>query len=90
VPGASHLAAIGGLRGGGGLGHALVHLFIWHLIWRAGLGIWRVPTVGPFLIVAIGLAIVAVIALRAQRGPQWWNHRGGSARQSSNRSPRDW
>jgi hypothetical protein len=68
----------------------LVHLFIWHLIWRAGLGIWRVPTVGPFLIVAIGLLIVAAIALRAQRGPGWWNRRGGSAGARGNSGPRNW
>lgn len=89
MPGASHVAALGGLRGGGGLGHFLVHLFIWHLIWRAGLGIWRVPTVGPFLIVAIGIVIVAVICLRAQRGPRWWSPGGGSAR-GGNRGQRDW
>jgi hypothetical protein len=58
---------LGGLGGGGGLGRAIAHLFIWHLIWRAGLGLWRVPTVGPFLVVALGLVIVALIVARAQR-----------------------
>ena len=58
---------LGGIGGGGGLGRAIAHLVIWHLIWRAGLGLWRVPAVGPFLVVALGLVIVALIVARARR-----------------------
>ena len=57
-------ASLGGLGGGGGIGRLIVHLFIWHLIWRAGLGLWHIPTVGPFLVAAIIAAVVALGILR--------------------------
>jgi hypothetical protein len=82
-------AAIGGL-GGGGLGSALVHLFIWHLIWRAGFALWRIPTVGPFLVVFLIAAIVALSIVRRHRGPRWWNNRGGSTGAGTGSGPRDW
>ena len=81
-------AAIGGL--GGGLGSALVHLFIWHLIWRAGFALWRIPTVGPFLVVFLIVAIVALGIVRRRRGPRWWNNRGGSTGAGTGSGPRDW
>jgi hypothetical protein len=61
------LGGLGGVGRGGGLGRAIVHLFIWRLIWRAGLGLWRVPAVGPFLVVLVGVAIVALIVFRSGR-----------------------
>jgi hypothetical protein len=82
-------AAVGGL-GGAGLGRVLVHLFIWHLIWRAGFALWRIPTVGPFLVVFLIAAIVALGIVRRHRGPRWWNNRGGSTGAGTGSGPRDW
>jgi hypothetical protein len=82
-------AALGGL-GGGGLGRTIVHLFIWRLIWRAGLGLWHIPTVGPFVVILLVAAIVALVIVRKQRGPRWWNNRGGSTGAGSGWGPRDW
>jgi hypothetical protein len=82
-------AALGGL-GGGGLGRVIVHLFIWRLIWRAGLGLWHIPRVGPFVVVLLVAAIVALVIVRKQRGPRRWNNRGGSTGAGTERGPRDW
>jgi hypothetical protein len=79
-----------GRIGGGGFGRAIVHLFIWHLIWRAGLGLWHIPTVGPFVVVLLIAAIVALAIVRKQRGPRWWNNRGGSTGAETGSGPRDW
>lgn len=62
--------------GGGGLAHLILRLFIWHAIWRFGLLIWRVPTVGPGLLVLIVLALLALAIFRVRRGrgrlgPRW-------------------
>ena len=59
------------LGGGGGLAHLILRLLIWHAIWRFGLLIWRVPTVGPALVVLIVLALVALAVFRAGRGRGW-------------------
>ena len=45
--------------GGGGLGRFLVHVCIWHLIWRAALALWRIPTFGPVIFVVLVIALVA-------------------------------
>jgi hypothetical protein len=63
---AGHLAL-----GGGGLGRFLVHLFIWRMIWRLGMLIWRIPTIGPGVLLLIVLAIAALIIFRARRGAGW-------------------
>lgn len=88
----THALAAGGAAaiGGGGLGGALVHLFIWHLIWRAGFALWRVPTVGPFLVILLIAVIVTLGILRRHRGPRWWNNRGGSTGAGTGSGPRDW
>ena len=91
----THALASGGAAGlgrlgGAGFGRMIVHLFIWHLIWRAGLGLWHVPTVGPFLVVLLIAAVAALAIVRKQRGPRWWNTRGGSTGARSGRGPRDW
>jgi hypothetical protein len=82
-------ASLGGL-GGGGLGRLIVHLFIWRLIWRAGLALWHVPTVGPFLVVLLIAAIAGLVIVRKQRGPRWWSSRGGSTGAGTGRGPRNW
>jgi hypothetical protein len=91
----THAVAAGGTAGlvrlgGGGIGHVLLHLVIWHLIWRAGLGLWHIPTVGPFVVVLLIVAIVALVIVRKQRGPRWWNNRGGSTGAGTGSGPRDW
>ncbi len=86
------------LGGGGGLAHLLIRLFIWHLIWRLGLLIWRVPTVGPELVVVIVIALVVLAILRSRRGSGWpgsrWpGRRPGNPfrdRTSDEAGPRDW
>lgn len=90
----AHALAAGGVAGigriGGGFGGAIAHLFIWHLIWRAGIGVWRIPTVGPFVFILVIGAIVALLVLRKTRGPRWWNNHGGSTGHGTGRGPRDW
>lgn len=88
------------LGGGGGLGRVLIHLIIWRLLWRAGLALWRVPTFGPPLAILLGIAVLALIIIRSQRGPGWWKRGGGSSggRTGAGRGgagpgdggPRDW
>ncbi|HEY5357040.1 MAG TPA: hypothetical protein VIJ82_05030 [Streptosporangiaceae bacterium] len=86
---------IGGF-GGGGLGRGLVHLFIWRLIWRGGLAIWRVPIFGPAIDIVLALAIVALLVLRSQLGPGWWQRLGrgprggGSSGGAPGGEPRGW
>ena len=79
-----HTLALGGV-GGGGLGRGLVHFFIFRLIFRAALSIWRVPVAGPVIDIVLGLVIVTLLVLRAQLGPGWWQRRGGSGGGSSRR-----
>jgi hypothetical protein len=80
-----------GRLGGGGLGRLIVHLFIWRLIWRAGLGLWHIPRVGPFVVVLLVAAMVALVIVRKQRGPRWWrSNRGSSTGARDGRGPRDW
>jgi hypothetical protein len=77
--------------GGPGLGRGLAHLFIWRLLWRAGLAIWRVPIFGPAIDIIIALVIVGLIVARAQGGPGWWQHRGGSGSgRGTGQGPRNW
>jgi hypothetical protein len=94
LPGAHHLAL-----GGGGIGSLLIHLFIWHEIFRLFRYLWRIPTFGPFIVVLLGLILVGVLVWRQSRGPMSrgpirWGRRGGSSSGygSSGRDsgPRDW
>jgi hypothetical protein len=72
---------------GGGLGSALIHLFIWRLAWRAALGIWRIPTIGPIIDIVLGIVVVALIIVRSQLGPRWWQRRGGRSGGRSGSGP---
>jgi hypothetical protein len=73
---AFHVAALAGqlvgghvaLGGGPGLAHFLIRLFIWHEIWRLILFLWHVPAFGPWIVVLIGCALVALLVWRQQRG----------------------
>lgn len=77
--------------GGGGLAHWIVRLFIWHEIWRLVRYLWRIPTFGPFIVIALGLALVGLAVWRQYHGPIWASRRrgGGSARYGSGSGPRD-
>ena len=92
--------------GGGGIGSLIVHLFIWHEIFRLVFLLWRIHTVGPFLVVLLGLGLIGVIAWRRGRGPgrwrrgpiRWGKRRGsgsagygtGSTGYGTGGGPRDW
>jgi hypothetical protein len=82
----SHLAI-----GGGGIGSLLVHLFIWHLVWRFVFTVWRIHTFGPVIVGLIVAAVVALGILRSRRGPGWWRRpRGGWMRHGTGDGRRDW
>ncbi len=93
LPGAHHVAL-----GGGGIASLIVHLFIWHEIFRLIRFLWRIPTFGPFVVVLLGLAFVGLIVWRQARGPIRWRggpirrggRRGGSGGYGTGSSPRDW
>jgi len=84
--------------GGGGLGRGLVHFFIFRLLWRAGLLIWRVPVFGPVIDIVAGVILVTLIVLRSTLGPGWWQRRGSSGRRGgrggrgsdAGTGPQDW
>jgi hypothetical protein len=78
--------------GGGGLAHFIIRLFIWHEIGRLVRYLWRIPTFGPFIVVALGLIVVGLAVWRRYRGPIWGSRRrrGGSAGHGTGRGPRDW
>jgi hypothetical protein len=77
--------------GGGGLGSLLVHLFIWHLIWRSAFALWRIPTFGPVIVVVLVIAMVAAGVYRSRRGAIWpWRSRGGRHGYGTGDGPRDW
>jgi hypothetical protein len=82
--------ALGGFgRGGGGLAHFLVRLFIWHAIWRFALLIWRIPKVGPVILVVIIAVLIAgsiFLSRRRRAGFPGRRFSGGP----SDRGPRDW
>jgi hypothetical protein len=95
LPGTHHLAL-----GGGGIGSLLIHLFIWHEIFRLFRYLWRIPTFGPFIVVLLGLILVGLIVWRQSgrpmsRGPiRWGRRRSGSTSYGSgsgrDTGPRDW
>ncbi len=78
--------------GGGGLVSLLVHLFIWHEIWRLGRYLWHIPTYGPFIVVFLGLLLIGATVWRRTRGPirlRRWRGRGLTG-YGSGTGPRDW
>jgi hypothetical protein len=94
LPGAHHLAL-----GGAGIGSLLIHLFIWHEIFRLFRYLWHIPTVGPFIVVLLGLILVGGLVWRQSRGPmsrgpiRWSRRRGSTSGYGSSdgaRGPRDW
>ncbi len=80
---ASHLAL-----GGAGIGGVLIHLFIWHAIWRLMFYVWHIHTYGPFIFFALIAAFLGYCIWRRQHGPGW--RRGGSVGYGTGSGPRDW
>jgi hypothetical protein len=92
--------------GGGGIGSLIIHLFIWHEIFRLIRFLWLIPTLGPFIVVLLGLVVVGLIVRRQAHGPirwgtvpvRWRRRRGagstgngtGTTGYGSGRGPRDW
>jgi|SRR6185437_15032506 len=99
---AHHLALGGGVAlGGGGLGHFIVRLFIWHEIARLVRYLWHIPTFGPIIVIGLVVVAVGLFVWRRVRGPirlggrgggPFWGgrRRGGSAGYGSGGGPRDW
>jgi hypothetical protein len=102
-PGGWSGLALGG-AGGAGLARVLVHLFIWRLLIRGGVAIWRVPVFGPVIDIVLGLVVVGLLVVRSQRGPGWWRRgpgggpgaggygpgRGHGSGSRGDAGPRDW
>ncbi len=59
-----------------GRGGLIVHLIVWHFLWRLVLNAWRIPTFGPFLVLLIIAVFVGLSVWRRHRGP----HRSRSVR----------
>lgn len=80
--------------GGGGIASLIVHLFIWHEIWRLVRFLWHIHTFGPFIVVALGLLLVAGTIWRRSHGSwgglRWGRRRAGSTGYGSGSGPRDW
>ena len=75
----------------GGLGSLFIHLFIWHLIWRSALALWRIPRFGPVIVVVLVMALVAAGVYRSRRGAIWPRRsRGGRYGYGTGDGPRDW
>jgi hypothetical protein len=101
LSGAHHVAL-----GGAGLGSLIIHLFIWHEIFRLSASLWRIPTFGPFIVVLLGLLGVGYLVWRQSGrrvrlggsrlgrirlgGIRLGRRRGGSAGYGSSTGPRDW
>jgi hypothetical protein len=74
--------------GGAGIGGLIIHLFIWHLIWRLIFDVWHIHTFGPFIFFAAIAALIGYRIWRRQRGPR--RRRGGFSGSGTGSGPRDW
>jgi uncharacterized membrane protein YgcG len=96
LPAQPRAARLPGLAlGGGGLASLLIHLFIWHELFRLVRYLWRIPTYGPFIVILLALLLVGAAIWRRSRGPiRWGGRRGGSSGYGrgggSSGGPRDW
>jgi hypothetical protein len=87
LPGAHHVAL-----GGGGIGSLIIHLFIWHEIFRLFRYLWHIPTFGPFIVLLLGVVLVGYLVWRRSGKPVRLgrNRRGDSSGYGSGSGPRDW
>lgn len=77
--------------GGGGLGSWIVHIIIWHEIWRLIRYVWHIHTFGPFIVLLIIAALIGAEVWRRRRGA-WRPRRAnrGYSGSGSGTGPRDW
>jgi hypothetical protein len=91
LPGAHHVAL-----GGGGIGSLIIHLFIWHEIFRLFRYLWHIHTFGPFIVLLLGVVVVGYLVWRRSGKPirLGRNRRGDSSGygsgSGSGSGPRDW
>jgi len=78
--------------GGAGLAHWIIRLIIWHEIWRVLRLLWRIPTFGPFIVIAIVVIVIGLIVWRQSRGSVRRARRrpDGSTGFGTGSGPRDW
>jgi hypothetical protein len=82
---AAKLAAPHLALGGAGIGGLIIHLFIWHLIWRLLFSVWHIHTFGPFIFFAVIAGFIGYRIWRQKRP-----RRGGYANHGTGSGPRDW
>jgi hypothetical protein len=84
---AHHLAL-----GGAGIGSLIIHLFIWHEIFRLFGYLWRIPTFGPFIVALLGVVGVGYLVWRRSGKPVRMGRarRNGSTGYGTGGGPRDW
>jgi hypothetical protein len=82
--------------GGGGIGGLIIHIIIWHEIWRLVRYVWHIHTYGPFIDLFIIALIIGAVIWRRQRG-SWRPRRvnsedrdSGYSGSGSGTGPRDW
>jgi hypothetical protein len=79
--------------GRGGIGNWIVHLIIWHEIFRLLRYVWRIQTFGPFLVILIIAVLVGLAVWQRQRGfgrRRGGPHGNGSSGRGTGTGPRDW
>jgi hypothetical protein len=76
--------------GGGGLARLLIHLFIWHEIWRLLHYVWHIHTFGPVIVIVVVLVLIALSVWHRQWRPFRRRQRGGSTGYGTGGGPRDW
>ncbi len=75
---ASHAALAAPVAlGGAGLVHLILRLFIWRMIWRLGLLIWHIRTVGPVVLLLV-VAVLIGVAVSWSRRRRARNAGGGT------------
>jgi hypothetical protein len=76
--------------GGAGLGSLLIHLIIWHELWRLVRFLWHIHTFGPYIVILLGLLVAGALVWRRHRGGWRFGRRGGLTGYGSGSGPRDW
>jgi hypothetical protein len=70
----------------------IIHLFIWHEIFRLFRYLWHIRTFGPFIVVLLGVVVVGYLVWRRSGKPVRLRRarRDGSAGDGKSAGPRDW
>jgi hypothetical protein len=75
--------------GRGGIGNWIVHLIIWHEIFRLLRYVWHIHTFGPFLVILIIAILIGLAVWQRQRGFRRRRGPGGGSA-GTGTGPRDW